>query len=108
MSEEEIINKINYMINNWHRSVVEINIKWIQALLDLYNHEKATSHHLQNELDKANAKIIELNKKIQDKITEIKNKPIEDEDMLILVSQAKLDTVISLESILEEGTNEVK
>ena len=107
MSEdEEIIKECNKLLVTL--SLHHIDGRIIQALLDLYNHEKATSHHLQNELDKANAKIIELNKKIQDKITEIKNKPIEDEDMLITASQAKVDIVIALESILEEGTNEVK
>lgn len=49
MSEEEIINKINYMINNWHRNVVEINIEWIKGLLDLYNKEKEKADKLQKE-----------------------------------------------------------
>lgn len=40
LSEDEIIDKINYMINNWHRNVVEIDIQWIQGLLDLYKQEK--------------------------------------------------------------------
>ena len=46
MSEEEIIDKINYMINNWNRPVVEIDIKWIQGLLDLYNKEKEENRKL--------------------------------------------------------------
>ena len=48
MSKEEIIEKINYMINNWHRSVVEINIEWIKGLLDLYQKEKEKNKQLED------------------------------------------------------------
>lgn len=61
MSEDEIIDKINYMINNWHRSVVEINIKWIQGLLDLYNNLK--------EIEKEHQKI---NGELREEIKEYK------------------------------------
>lgn len=50
MSEDEIIDKINYMINNWHRNVVEIDIQWIQGLLDLYQHKKGRIDELKQEL----------------------------------------------------------
>ena len=48
MSEEEIIDKINYMINNWHRSVLEIKVEWIQGILDLYNKEKEKNKELKS------------------------------------------------------------
>ena len=43
--------------------------------------------------------------KIRDKIIEIKNKKVE--DMFITSTQAKLDTIIVLESLLEESGVEI-
>lgn len=60
VSEEEIIDKINYMINNWHRSVLEIRIEWIKGLLNLYKNEKEINQEHQK-----------INGELQTKITKL-------------------------------------
>lgn len=33
MSDEEIVKKIQYLINNWHKDIVEIDIRPIQRFI---------------------------------------------------------------------------
>lgn len=77
MSEDEIIDKINYMINNWHRNVVEIDIQWIQGLLDLYQKEKDSNQWLLKAFDESRNNNIELAKdyyKLQKELDQEKEK----------------------------------
>ena len=49
MSEEEIIKRINYVIDKWYDENLEIDCRWIEGLLDLYNKEKKEINRLQEE-----------------------------------------------------------
>lgn len=49
MSEEEIIKRINYVIDKWYDENLEIDCRWIEGLLDLYNKEKKEHNRLQEE-----------------------------------------------------------
>ena len=107
MSEEEIINKINYMINNWHRSVVEINIKWIQGLLDLYNKEKEKNEIIMNE---------NINDIYESALQKTMNKYIKTEIAKDFISKDKIKEILKnkkphiaqekLMNLLEEESNE--
>lgn len=40
MTEKEIIKRVKHICNNWYDENLEIDVKWLQGLLDLYNKEK--------------------------------------------------------------------
>ena len=61
LSEEEILDDINFCLEGEY--ITREHYEAIQGLLDLYNKEKETSHFLQSELDRANAKILEEKEK---------------------------------------------
>ena len=61
LSEEEIIIECNKLLITLKKH--HINGSIIQVLYNLYNKEKETSHFLQSELDRANAKILEEKEK---------------------------------------------
>ena len=85
LNEEEIIKRIKYICDKWYDENLEIDVKWIQGLLDLYNKEKEKNKELQemlkhrikytNELEedlfqKANNYVISKDK-IREKLKEI-------------------------------------
>lgn len=99
----------------------------IETLLTAYEKEKETSHYIQSQLDIANAKLVEekeKNKLLEEnyssahkdinwfcenyihkdkviaKVIEIKDRPVKDE--FITATQGKLNTIIDIESLLDE------
>ena len=47
-NEEEIIKRVKYICDNWYDENLEIDVRWLQGVLDLYNKQKEDKKKLMN------------------------------------------------------------
>lgn len=63
----EIIKKVKYICDNWYDEYLEIDVKWIEGLLDLYNKEKEKNNSISIQYEKVVDKLEELERQIKEK-----------------------------------------
>lgn len=92
MSEDEIIKRINYVIDKWYDENLEIDCRWIEGLLDLYNKQKEKNKqeynkgYFQGRRDERD----ETDSKIKAKIKELKKQEKETDGIVMYTGEKKV------------------